>query len=97
MSEIDRDKAKLSSFLERNLKVIQKRILDLSEVAIPKQNYSAFRSKILGITNDFRRDLEKELLDNYNIKYSPKTVVEDIVTIVDADKKPLTLKIKERE
>lgn len=97
MSEIDRDKVKLSSFLEKNLKSLQKRILDLSEVVIPKQNYPAFRSKVLGITNDFRRDLEKEIIDNYSVKYDPKTLVEDVVRVINPENLPLTIRIKDKE
>lgn len=80
MSE-DLHKKKFSLFLQSEIKSLQKQILDLAEIAVPASNWKPLRSKLLGVTNDFRRDIEQELNKNYNIKYAPGTQYEDVVQI----------------
>ena len=77
----DRDKTKLFAFIESQVKNIQRQILDLTEVTVPPDNWRVMRSKILGITNDLRRDIEQELNLNYDLKYNPTTIYEDIVQV----------------
>lgn len=79
--KLDRDKQKFLNFLEKSLKSTQKQILDLAEVAAPQQGWKALRSKILGATNDFRREIEEEIDRNYKIKFDPQVTYEDIVII----------------
>lgn len=78
---MDRHKAKLNSFLEKQVKILQKKILDLSEVVIPQDNYRPFRGKILSATNDMLRDLQAEIDKNYNVNYDPKVIHEDVIEI----------------
>jgi hypothetical protein len=86
-NKLDRDKQKLLGFIEKSLKSLQKQVLDLTEIAVPPQNWKALRSKILGITNDFRRDIEDELAQNYNVKFTPSTVYEDLVIVQNKARK----------
>jgi hypothetical protein len=81
MEKLDRDKTKFVEFIERQIKFVQRQILDLAEVSIPPDNWKVMRSKILGITNDLRRDIEQELDKNYALKYSPDVIYEDIVQV----------------
>ena len=78
---MDRHQEKLISFVEKQIKSLQKKVLDLSEVVVPSENYKPFRAKILGSTNDLLRDLQAELAKNYQIKYTPTNIVEDVVII----------------
>lgn len=82
----DRNKKKLSDFVERQIKSTQKQILDIAELVIPQGNWKAFRSKVLGITNDLRRELEKEIETNYSVKYDPRVVYEDVIEVQPAKK-----------
>jgi hypothetical protein len=83
----DRHKEKLFLFLDQEIKSLQKRVLDLSEVAIPEETWRAFRSKILGVTNDLKREIQKEITNNYMVKYDPKVVYEDVIVISNSAKK----------
>lgn len=78
---MDRHKAILNSFLEKHVKILNKKILDLSEVVIPQENYKAFRGKILGATNDMLRDLQSEIDKNYKINYDPEVKREHIIEV----------------
>jgi len=78
---MDKHKEKFLDFVEKQIKSLQKRVLDLSEVVVPQDNYIQFRSKILGSTNDLLRDIESELETNYNLKYEPSVIREDVVQI----------------
>lgn len=78
---MDKDLKTLNVFLERQVKFLQKQILDLTEVTVPQTNWKALRSKLLGVTNDFRRDLQNELETNYKIKFDPKDLFEDVIEV----------------
>lgn len=78
---MDRHKQKFCSFLEKEVKSLQKKILDLAEVVLPQENFKTFRSKVLGATNDLYRDVQFEVNKNYNLKYDPATVCEDIIQV----------------
>lgn len=93
---MDRHKIKLQSFLEKQVKILQKKILDLSEVVLPSDNYKPFRSKILSATNDMLRDLQAEIDKNYNINYNPSIIHEDIV-VIQPSKFDYSYKGKERK
>ena len=77
----DRNKKKLSDFTEKQIKATQKQILDIAELVIPPGSWKAFRSKVLGITNDLRRELDKEVEANYMIKYDPRVSYEDVIEV----------------
>lgn len=79
--ENSRDQQKFFDFIERQVKSTQRQILDLTEIAVPADSWRVMRSKILGITNDLRRNLEDEVINNYNIKFDPSTICEDIIEV----------------
>lgn len=83
MESKNKDKKRLACYLEKQTKTLQKKILDLSELVIPQSNYPQFRSKILGITNDFRREVDREIELNYSVSFDPRTICEDIVEITN--------------
>jgi hypothetical protein len=79
--ETSKGKVLLQAFLEKNFKSIQKQLLDIAEFVIPQENYKAFRSKLLGITNDFKRDLDLELTEKYSINLKTDVVSDSIIVI----------------
>lgn len=81
MDKQDKDRKRLSDSIDRYIKSLQKQILDISELVVPPTNWKAFRSKILGISNDIRRDLVSEIDLNYTVQFTPKTISEDIIEI----------------
>jgi len=97
MENKEKDRKRLSTFVDKQVRLLQKKVLDISELVVPAANYSTFRSKILGITNDFRRELEKELELNYTIKFDPKIVCEDIVEVTNFKGQPLVFKERKGE
>jgi hypothetical protein len=90
--EVSKDRQRLSNFIDKQVRILQKKILDISELVVPSDHYSAFRSKVLGMTNDFRREFEKELSQNYSVKFDPKVIYEDVVEIVNYNTQPLARK-----
>ena len=78
---LDRNQQKLFTFIDKNFNKLQKKILDLSEIVVPQGNWDKYRAKVLRISNDIRRDIEQEVLDNYNLKFDPKTVYEDVIEV----------------
>ena len=82
MEKVNRDRTKFVEFVERQIKFVQRQILDLTEVSIPQDNWKVMRSKILGVTNDLRREIEQELDKNYSIKYSPSVIYEDVIEVI---------------
>lgn len=94
MDRENRDQKKLFDFLQKEIRQLQKQILDLTEVSVPPNNWRVMRSKILGITNDLKRSLEQEILLNYNITFNPTSVCEDIIVIQNSLNQ--SLKGKER-
>ena len=83
--ENSKGKVLLQAFLEKNFKSIQKQILDIAEFCIPQENYKAFRSKLLGITNDFKRDLDLELNEKYNINLKTDQVSDNIIVVKNSN------------
>lgn len=67
--------------IELQFKGMQKELLDIAELLIPSDKWSSFRRKVLDITNNSRRKLEKNIDDNYEITYNPKEVNEVLVEI----------------
>lgn len=78
---MSKDKQRLSDTLDRHIKALQKQILDITEIVVPSQNWKAVRSKLLGVTNDVRREIVNEIDLNYSIEYTPKTISEDIIEV----------------
>jgi hypothetical protein len=81
MDKVTKDKQRLAESLDRHIKALQKQILDITELVVPQQNWKAVRSKLLGVTNDIRRDLTLDIELNYSITYTPKTVSEDVIEV----------------
>lgn len=81
MQKETKDNRRLFEFVDKQTRLIQKQILDLAEVSVPPENWRAMRSKILGITSDFRRNFENEVLVNYKVEYDPDVIYEDVVEI----------------
>ena len=78
----DKGKERLKTGIEREVRSIQKQVLDYAELVIPnREQYQQFRRKVLDVTNDVRRNLELDIDINYKIEYTPATECEDVVVI----------------
>jgi len=74
--------ALLTKTIESILKKAQKDILDNTECAVEgKDRWSAVRSRILGATNTALRELKKEIQRNWEVKYTPLVVHEDVIEV----------------
>ena len=69
-------------------------MLNLSEMLVPNDKWESYRSRILDITNNARRNMEEELKQNYNIKYDPAVVCEDIVEVRSPATRSLSNKLR---
>jgi len=81
MDKATRDRQRLLESIDKRVKSLQKQILDISELVVPAANWKAVRSKLLGVTNDIRREISTEVELNYTIEYTPKTILEDIIEV----------------
>jgi hypothetical protein len=81
MEKENKDNRRLFDFVDKQTRLIQKQVLDLIEVSVPVENWKAMRSKILGITSDFRRNIENEISINYKVKFDPDVIYEDVVRV----------------
>ena len=79
-------KSYLSDSVDRQIKLLQKQLLDISELVVPQSSWKAFRSKVLGISNDIRRDIITDIDLNYKVEYTPNTIYEDVVEVVSCSK-----------
>jgi hypothetical protein len=48
---------------------------------VPNEKWNSFRSRILDITNGARRELEADIEKNYDVKYNPSTICEDVIEV----------------
>jgi len=72
----------LNKLIVSKIKKAQKEILDNAECAIEgKDRWLAVRSRILGATNNAVRELQSELQRNWEVKYTPQIIHEDIVEV----------------
>jgi len=78
---MSKGKERLRQRIQQEFKLINKQILDLSELVVSKEQYPQFRKKVLNITNDIRRNIEQDIELNYDISYDPATICEDIVIV----------------
>lgn len=92
MEKTNKDKQRLTDSLDRHIKALQKQILDITELVVPQQNWKAVRSKLLGVTNDIRRDLSSDIELNYSVTYTPKTIAEDVIEVNGAKFQGVTYK-----
>lgn len=90
MDKENRAQRKLFEFLQKEIRQLQKQILDLTEVSVNPNNWKVMRSKILGITNDLKRSLEQELSLNYSIKFDPSIICEDVIEVKGSLNQSLT-------
>jgi hypothetical protein len=75
-------KIHLTDSIDKQIKLLQKQLLDISELVVPQTSWKAFRSKVLGISNDIRRDIITDVELNYKVIYEPNTVYEDVIEVV---------------
>jgi len=77
-----RHQAALNKVIDSIYKETQRKILDFAECAIEgKDRWKAVRSRVLGVTNSAKRELKDELQRNWTVKFTPKTVVEDVIQV----------------
>jgi len=77
-----RHQAALNKIIDNVYKETQRKILDFAECAIEgKDRWKAVRSRILGVTNTAKRELKEELQRNWTVKFTPNTIVEDVIQI----------------
>jgi hypothetical protein len=75
-----RSKEKLQKYIRNEITKIFSSVLDYAEVAVDgKERYTNFRSKVLKISNDSIRDIERELALRYTVNYIPPA--EDVVVV----------------
>lgn len=77
---VDRSCDKLKRYVREEVTKVFTSVLDYAEVAIDGEDrYSKFRSKILKVSNDAIRKIERELESRYKVSYVPDS--EDIIKI----------------
>lgn len=78
----DKHKGLLVKKIEESISKAQKDILDNTECAVEgKDRWTAVRRRILKATNDAKRNIHDELKRNWDIKYNPEVISEDIMEI----------------
>lgn len=87
MESLKSGKTYLTDSIDKNIKLLQKQLLDISELVVPQTSWKAFRSKVLGISNDVRREIITDIELNYEIKHTPNTVYEDVIEVIHVNKK----------
>lgn len=76
----DRSREKLKKFIRGEVTKLFTSVLDFTEVAVEgKDRFMSLRSKILKVSNDAMRDIDKELDTRYSIEYVPPA--EDVIII----------------
>ena len=70
---------KLKKYIHAEVTKLFSQILDYAEVAVDgKERYSNLRSKILKVSNDAIRQIQKEVDSRYLVKYA---VSEDVIVV----------------
>lgn len=76
----DRSKEKLNKYIEHRVKKLFTGILDYTELSVESEkSWQVLRSRILKLSNDTIRDIQKELDDRYDVSYIPRG--EDVIII----------------
>lgn len=82
----------LSSSVTKHFRSVQKQLLDIAEFVVPEQFWKQFRSKLLGITNDFCRELLLEVENKYDITIKPNQVYDNIIEITSVKSQSINRK-----
>lgn len=81
-----RSEEKLRKYIREEVTKLFSSVLDYAEVAVDgKERYMNFRSKILKVSNDTIREIERELSSRYSVNYIPPA--EDIIVVTHQNKK----------
>lgn len=83
---MEKDKEKLLQVINSQFIKLQKEVLNSAELAVPNEKWEIYRKQVLSYVNDTSRRLQKEIVDNYTIEYSPTTVRQDVVEIIQKDR-----------
>ncbi len=76
----DKAKERLNNFISQEVTTMFSNILDFTEVAVgDRDRHKALRSKVLKISNDTIRSIQKEVCDRYSLKFIPP--VKDIIVV----------------
>lgn len=78
--------------IERQIKSVQKQLLDISEFIVPPDNWKQFRSKILGLLNDMRRDIDSQISERFSVEFEKKGLYQEVIEVRDVNKVPLSYK-----
>jgi len=74
MAETDKHKEKLVKVVTDEVTTLFEKVLDYAEVAVPNSDqYKKLRSKILRVGNNCIRNISKEVILHYDVKYIPPT------------------------
>ena len=68
-------------FIENDINLLQKHLLDLIEVVVPREQWDIIRSKVLRLTNNSRRNLCLEIEENYNIQPVKRAEYDEIIEV----------------
>ena len=72
--QVDKVKDKLNSFINIQITTMFSGILDFTEVAVgDKERHKALRSKVLKLSNDTIREIQKEINERYRVEYDSPT------------------------
>lgn len=71
----------LCKSIEKEVNSLQKQILDLVELAIPKDKWETARSKVLRLTNDLRRTICSDLEENYKVERLEDREYDEVIEV----------------
>ena len=75
-----RDREKLKNFVKSEITKLFSSVLDYTEVAVDgKERYMNLRSKILKVSNDTIREINRELDTRYAVRYEAPS--EDVIVV----------------
>lgn len=75
-----RSREKLKKFVQSEITKLFSSVLDYTEVAVDgKERYANLRSKILKVSNDAIREINKELDKRYEVTYVPPA--EEVIVV----------------
>lgn len=76
----EKSKDKLKAYISAKITSLFSEVLDLTDVALGDPGRQrALRSKVLKISNDIIRTVQRELDEKYTVKYVPPT--EDVIVV----------------
>lgn len=80
-----RSREKLQKYIRNEITKLFSSVLDYAEVAVDgKERYMNLRSKILKVSNDAIREIERELVSRYSVNYIPPA--EDVIVVKQNNK-----------